>query len=133
MKCIKIDGETYEYHDCQCQLTFGSYANLYLAIDINKNPNYKNPIITLYESSKKFDIISTKFISKSNNIKLMDISERFINLEIRAEVLETIPQESSEKKYSYHVIFDGLIFENHLVCKDFFRRMSKNKIKKIKW
>jgi hypothetical protein len=40
-------------------------------------------------------------------------------------VLETIPQESSEKKYSYHVIFDGLIFENHLVCKDFFKRMKK--------
>jgi len=93
MKYIKIDGETYEYHDCQCQLTFGSYANLYLTIDINKNPNYKNPIITLYESSKKFDIISAKFISKSNNIKLMDISERFINLEIRAEILETIPQD----------------------------------------
>ena len=40
-------------------------------------------------------------------------------------VLETIPQESSDKKYSYHVIFDGLTFENHLVCKDFFKRMKK--------
>jgi hypothetical protein len=40
-------------------------------------------------------------------------------------ILETIPQESSDKKFSYHVIFDGLIFANHLVCKDFFKRMKK--------
>ena len=93
MKSIKIDGETYEYHDCQCQLTFGTHANLYIAFDMDKNPSYKKPIITLYESDKRFDIITTKFISKSNNIKLMDISERFINLEIRSEILETIPQD----------------------------------------
>ena len=40
-------------------------------------------------------------------------------------VLETLPQELSEKKYSYHVIFDGLTFASHLVCKDFFRRLRK--------
>ena len=40
-------------------------------------------------------------------------------------ILETTPQEASDKKYSYHVIFDGLIFANHLVCKDFFRRMKE--------
>jgi len=39
-------------------------------------------------------------------------------------VLETLPQELSDKKYSYHVVFDGLIFASHLVCKDFFRRMK---------
>ena len=39
-------------------------------------------------------------------------------------ILETLPQESNTKKYSYHVIFDGLMFSNHLVCKDFFRRMK---------
>ena len=41
-------------------------------------------------------------------------------------VLETMPPEASEKKYSYHVIFDGLIFASHLVCKDFFRRMKED-------
>ena len=40
-------------------------------------------------------------------------------------VLETIPQETSQKKYSYHVIFNNLMFASHLVCKDFFRRMKK--------
>jgi hypothetical protein len=40
-------------------------------------------------------------------------------------VLETMPPELSEKKYSYHVIFDGLMFASHLVCKDFFRRMKE--------
>jgi len=40
-------------------------------------------------------------------------------------VLETLPQELSEKKYSYHVIFDGLMFASHLVCKDFFRRLKE--------
>ena len=40
-------------------------------------------------------------------------------------VLETLPQELSDKKYSYHVIFDGLMFASHLVCKDFFRRMKE--------
>lgn len=40
-------------------------------------------------------------------------------------VLETLPQELSSKKYSYHVIFDGLMFASHLVCKDFFRRMKE--------
>ena len=93
MKSIKIDGETYEYHDCQCQLTLGTHANLYLTFDIYKNPSYKKSIISLYESDKRFDIITTKFTSKSNLIKLMDISNKFINLEIRAEMLETIPQD----------------------------------------
>jgi len=41
-------------------------------------------------------------------------------------ILETQPQELSDKKYSYHVIFDGLIFASHLVCKDFFRRMKED-------
>jgi hypothetical protein len=39
-------------------------------------------------------------------------------------VLETLPHELSSKKYSYHVIFDGLKFSSHLVCKDFFKRMK---------
>lgn len=94
MKSIKIDGETYEYHDCQCQLTFGIHANLYLTFDINKNPSYKKSLITLYESEKRFDIITTKFTSKSNLIKMMDISNHFINLEVRAEFLETTPQDA---------------------------------------
>jgi len=93
MKSIKINDETYEYHDCQCQLTFGTHANLYITFNINKNPSYKKSIISLYESDKRFDIITTKFTSKSNLIKLMDISNKFINLEIRAEMLETIPQD----------------------------------------
>ena len=93
MKSIKINDETYEYHDCQCQLTFGTHANLYITFNINKNPEYKKLLITLYESNKRFDIISTKFVSKSNLIKLMDISNQFINLEIRAELLEIIPQD----------------------------------------
>lgn len=93
MKWIKIDGETYEYHDCQCQLTFGSHAILYVTIDINKNPSYKNPIISLSECNKRFDIITSKFISKGNLVKMMDISNQFINLEIRSLILETIPQD----------------------------------------
>jgi len=40
-------------------------------------------------------------------------------------VLETLPQELSDKKYSYHVIFDSLMFASHIVCKDFFRRMKE--------
>lgn len=93
MKTIKIDGETYEYHDCQCQLTFGTHVNLYLTFDISKNSNYKKSLISLYESEMRFDIITTKFTSKGNLIKMMDISNKFINLEIRAELLETIPQD----------------------------------------
>lgn len=93
MKSIKIDGETYEYHDCQCQLTFGTHANLYLTFDISKNPSYKKLIITLYESDKRFEIITTKFVSRGNMIKMMDITNQFVNLEIRAEMLETIPQD----------------------------------------
>jgi hypothetical protein len=41
-------------------------------------------------------------------------------------ILETQPQELSDKKYSYHVIFDGLIFASHLGCNDFFRRMKED-------
>lgn len=93
MKSIKIDGETYEYHDCQCQLTFGTHANLFLTFDIIKNPSFKKSIILLYESKMRFDIITTKFTSKSNLIKMMDISNKFINLEIIAEILETISQD----------------------------------------
>ena len=93
MKSIKLDGDTYEYHDCQCQLTLGTHANLYLAFDIIKHPEYKKRIISIYESNKRFDIISNRFVSKANIIKLMDISSQYINLEIRADILETIPQD----------------------------------------
>jgi hypothetical protein len=31
----------------------------------------------------------------------------------------------NSNKVSYHITFRGLVFENHLVCKDFFTRLSK--------
>ena len=69
IKSIKLNGDVYEYHDVQCQLTFGTHATLFISFDLTKNPEYKSNLISLYESDKNFDIISTKFASKSNRIK----------------------------------------------------------------
>ena len=98
MKSIKIDSETYEYHDAQCQLTLGTHAVIYITFDIIKNSEYKQKLIFLYESKKKFDIISSKFLSRSNTIKMMDLSNKFLTLQIKSEILETIPQDERREE-----------------------------------
>jgi hypothetical protein len=95
IKSIKLDGDVYEYHDVQCQLTFGTHATLYISFDLSVNPNYKSKLISLYESDKNFDIISNKFTSKSNRIKFFDLdnNKQILNITIKADYLETIPQD----------------------------------------
>jgi hypothetical protein len=93
MKLVKIDNETYEYHDAQCQFSLGTHAVIFLTFDIIKNQEYKQKLIFLYESCINFNLISSKFISKSNTIKMMDLSDKFLTLQIRSELLETIPQD----------------------------------------
>jgi len=95
MKSIKLDGDIYEYRESHCQLTFGTHANLTLSFDLSANPNYKSKLISLYESDKYFDIIHTQFTSKSNRIKFFDLdsNRQVLSLSIRADYLETIPQD----------------------------------------
>lgn len=93
LKYFKLNNELYEYHDFQCQYTFGTHAILYITLDLSKNPDYKSKFISIYENKKIFDIISTKLISRSNLIKLIDIDKHFIRLEIKADLIETTPQD----------------------------------------
>jgi hypothetical protein len=98
MKTIKINEDVYEYLDAQCQLTFGTHADIYLTFDVLKYPGYKSKIISLFESDKAFSLLTTKFVSKSNLIKLMDIDTNRITLTIRAEILETISQDERREE-----------------------------------
>jgi hypothetical protein len=93
IKTIKINEDTYEYVDVSCQLSLGAHADIYISLDLKKHPGYKAKIISLFESNNAFIIISTKFVSKSNLIKLMDIDSDKITLNIRSEILETISKD----------------------------------------
>lgn len=74
------------------------------------------PIVHIREDALK--------IVRSNILKTIDAAKTYYDFEYDIRdiiVLESEPEISSKesKKYSYHVIYRGLAFQNHSVCKDF--------------
>jgi hypothetical protein len=112
---ITIDNKNNHYYEFWQKNTSIKFA---LDLDILKQDPILGPIT--YEQSQ--DVL------KKNIQDVLYYAEQYYDHVYNVDdimVLETLPQELSEKKYSYHVIFDGLMFASHLVCKDFFRRMKK--------
>lgn len=69
-------------------------------------------------------------IVKTNITKVCHAAKKYYDFEYDIEtiiVLESQPEVSiiESKKYSYHVIFRGLSFQNNLVAKDFFKQANK--------
>jgi len=97
----------YEFWDNDSKILFG------LDMDNNKSTSYDKALESV----------------KSNIIKVCNAAEKYYGYKYDIEdivVLESDHQISinESKKYSFHVIFRGLVFQNHLVCKDFFMQAN---------
>jgi len=82
---------------------------MYNNIDFNSNNKIKQIVLNVIDGAIKY---------YNYKYKIEDI----IILQNDSE----IQKEENPNKVSYHIIFRGLTFENHLVCKDFFIRLSKD-------
>ena len=72
-------------------------------------------------------------IVKENILKVCQGAKKYYNYDYLIEkiiILESDPKYSQleSNKFSYHIIFRGLCFQNHLVAKDFYLRLHKDYI-----
>ena len=60
------------------------------------------------------------------NIKIIKkCAKEFYNHEYNTNDIIVLKTEKQPNKFSAHVIFRGLLFQNHLVCRNFFNRITK--------
>ena len=87
-------------------------TNLVFALDVDLNDNI---------SDNDFDKILVKNI---NNVK--KYAKEYYDFDYDVEKIIVLKTKKRDDKQSSHIIFRGLTFENHLVCKNFFFRMIKD-------
>ena len=87
-------------------------TNLVFALDVDLNDDI---------SDNDFDKILVKNI---NNVK--KYVKEYYNFEYDIEKIIVLKTKKRENKQSSHIIFRGLGFENHLVCKNLFFRIIKD-------
>jgi len=90
-------------------------TNILFSLDIDAPNDIDN---------EKFD----KMISK-NISNVIKSAKNFYNYEYEVDNIIVLKTKKQPNKQSAHVIFRGLAFENHLICKNFFFRMIRDKIK----
>jgi len=89
MNWIKIADKTFYLKECDIQLSFESWAIMYLKLDIEKYPEYYDDFISLYEAKRIFEIYTIKFTSNKSYIKTIDIDfNKSISMSIRCENLD---------------------------------------------
>lgn len=97
--------------------TWTKNSNLYFSLDLDIK-------IDSYEES--MDIV------KSNINKVILGFKNYYNVKIDKEKIIVLESDSKYKEYdktnkfSFHVIFRGIYFENFLILRDFFRRLNKD-------
>jgi|SaaInlStandDraft_6_1057023.scaffolds.fasta_scaffold04517_6 hypothetical protein len=69
-----------------------------------------------------------KVISK-NISNIIKSAKKFYDYEYQIDNIIVLKTSKQPNKQSAHVIFRGLAFENHLICKNFFFRMVQDKVK----
>ena len=87
-------------------------TNLVFALDVDLNDDI---------SDNDFDKILVKNI---NNVR--KYVKEYYNFEYDIEKIIVLKTKKRENKQSSHIIFRGLGFENHLVCKNLFFRINGN-------
>ena len=90
-------------------------TNILFSLDIDAPNDIDN---------EKFD----KVISK-NITNVIKSAKNFYDYEYDVDNVIVLKTNKQPNKQSAHVIFRGLAFENHLICKNFFFRMIRDKIK----
>jgi hypothetical protein len=97
---------------------------LYFSLDLDIKCNQGNPKIETYEES--IDIV------KKNIIKVLEGFNKYYDHECKIKNIIVLESDSRFKdidktnKFSYHIIFRGIYFENYLVLRDFHKRLMKD-------
>ena len=99
----------YEFWSDKTKLSFGLDIDMKVSNDFNYKPVITKIIENVIDGAKKY----YNHIYKLNQIIVLQNDE-------------LIQKEENPDKISFHVIFKGLTYENHLNCKDFFTRLSKD-------
>ena len=103
----------------------------------NKCPNFyeswldKTNILFSLDIDAPNDIDNIKFnkIISTNITNIIKSAKKFYDYEYQIDNIIVLKTKQQPNKQSAHVIFRGLAFENHLICKNFFFRMIRDKIK----
>lgn len=98
----------YEFWSEKSKLSFGLDIDMKVTNDFNYKPIITKIINNVIDGARKY----YNHNYKSNQIIVLQNDE-------------IIQKKENPNKVSFHIIFKGLTFENHLVCKDFFTRLSK--------
>ena len=108
---IKLESSShyYEFWSDKCKMAF----SLDIDMKVNKDYDYKSKIIEIINNVLQGASKYYNYKYKPNNIIVLQNDEVEQNLE-------------NPNKVSFHIIFKGLTFENHIVCKDFFIRLTKD-------
>ena len=64
-------------------------------------------------------------VIKKNISKVIKYGNKFYEYEYKPENIIVLKTDKQPNKQSAHVVFRGLSFDNHLICKNFFFRMVK--------
>ena len=97
----------YEFWSDKCKLLFSLDIDMKVKSDYDYRPLIKNIIMNVKSGAKKY---------YNHQYSYDDI--------VVLQNDEVIQKIENPDKISFHIIFRGLAFENYLVCKDFFNRLS---------
>lgn len=75
---------------------------------------------------KRKDIIESNVLLKKIINIVIDGAKEYYNYEYKISDIIVLENEINEEKYSSHIIFGGLNFNNYLVAKDFYSRLEKD-------
>jgi hypothetical protein len=99
----------------------------------DKNPCYyeswleNSKILFSLDIDASSDLDDKEFdkVIKTNILKIIKFAKKFYEYEYLIENIIILKTKKQPNKQSAHVIFRGLSFENHLICKNFFFRIIK--------
>jgi hypothetical protein len=88
---VKLDNEIFNVIDVVVQLSIGSHTTTHLSVDLIKYPEYLNKITDIFEMSKKFEMISNRFIAPGSYIKSIDVDfDKKMNISVKSDVFNNV-------------------------------------------
>lgn len=75
---------------------------------------------------KNSDIIEPDNLLKKIIKNIIKAAKEYYDYEYKIKDIIVLENETNEEKYSSHIIFRGLNFDNYLVAKDFYTRLEKD-------
>lgn len=82
-------------------------------------------IVFSLDIDASLDVINFDDLIIDNIRKIIKYAKKFYNYEYKIDDIIVLKTKTQQNKNSSHVIFRGLYFKNHLVCKNFYYRIIK--------